>query len=139
VSVTVQALESGPEWTIERFENGDIDPERFDHEAHVYIGWLYVQNYELAEAITKFDSGLKRLVAKLGADGKYHATLTWFFLLLIADRAQDDQSWLDFRQRNTDLIANSKELLSRYYSDDFLFSKRARERFVLPDRLAANK
>ena len=122
--------------TIERFENADIDPERFGHEAHVYIAWLYVQNYELAEAIERFDGGLKRLVAKLGADGKYHATLTWFFLLLIADRAVDDQSWQDFRGQNVDLLADSKALLSRYYSDGCLFSSRARERFVLPDKFS---
>jgi hypothetical protein len=138
VNAAARPLSIDADLTTERFENADIDPERFDHEAHVYIAWLYVQNYELPEAIAKFDSGLKRLVAKLGADGKYHATLTWFFLLLIADRAEDDQSWLDFRQSNTDLIANSKELLSRYYSDGYLFSERARGRFVLPDRLAAN-
>jgi hypothetical protein len=139
VNATARPLGIDSELTIERFENADIDPEHFDHEAHVYIAWLYVQNYELAEAIAKFDSGLKRLVAKLGADGKYHATLTWFFLLLIADRAEDDQSWRDFRQCNTDLIANSKDLLSRYYSHGYLFSKRARERFVFPDKLAVIK
>jgi hypothetical protein len=126
-----------PEITIERFESADIDPARFDHEAHVYVGWMYVREYELTEAIAKFDSGLKRLVSKLGAEGKYHATLTWFFLLLIADRAEDGEPWPVFRHRNLDIVTDSKETLSRYYSDDYLFSKRARERFVLPDKLAS--
>ena len=27
------------ELTIERFEAAAIDPARFDHEAHVYVGW----------------------------------------------------------------------------------------------------
>jgi hypothetical protein len=127
-----------PEFTIERFEAADIDPDRFDHEAHVYVAWLYVREYELTDAIAKFNSGLKRLVTKLGADGKYHATLTWFFLLLIADRAQEREPWRAFRHRNADLITGSKEILSRYYSDDCLLSERARERFVLPDKLASN-
>jgi hypothetical protein len=127
----------GPEFTIERFEAADIDPDRFDHEAHVYVAWLYVREYPLTEAIAKFDSGLKRLVNKLGAEGKYHATLTWFFMLLIAERAEDGEPWQVFRHRNADLVTGSKETLSRYYNDDYLFSERARERFVLPDRLAS--
>ena len=126
-----------PDITIERFESADIDPVRFDHEAHVYVGWMYVREYELTEAIAKFDSGLKRLVRKLGAEGKYHATLTWFFLLLIADRAEDGEPWPVFRHRNADIVTDSKETLSRYYSDGYLFSNRARERFVLPDKLAS--
>jgi hypothetical protein len=124
-----------PDITIERFEATDIDADRFDHEAHVYVAWLYVSEYELPEAIARFDGGLKRLVIKIGAAGKYHATLTWFFLLLIAERAEEGEPWQAFRQQNADLITASKETLSRYYSDDYLFSERARERFVLPDKL----
>jgi hypothetical protein len=25
--------------TIAQFETGEFDPERFDHEAHVYVAW----------------------------------------------------------------------------------------------------
>jgi len=137
MTATASAEFIHPAITIERFESADIDPDQFDHEAHVYVGWLYVREYELAEAIGKFDRGLQRLVSKLGAEGKYHATLTWFFLLLIADRSENGEPWQAFRQRNADLINDSKKTLSRYYSDRYLFSERARERFVLPDKLAS--
>jgi hypothetical protein len=122
--------------TISNFETGDVDAERFDHEAHVYVGWLYIQQYELPEAITRFDAALKRLVTKVGAESKYHATLTWFFLLLIAERFLPDESWDAFKQRNDDLLGGSKALLSRYYSEEYLFSNRARAHFVLPNQLA---
>jgi hypothetical protein len=121
--------------TIDRFEASDIDADEFDHEAHVYVGWLYVQQFELSTAISRFDAALRRLVTKLGADGKYHATLTWFFLLLIADRTEDDETWKMFKSRNMDLVRNSRDVLSRYYSNGHLFSDRARERFVLPDNV----
>jgi hypothetical protein len=122
--------------TIADFEDARIDPDRFDHEAHVYLGWLYVSEFPLAEAIGRFDAGLRRLVRHLGAEGKYHATLTWFFLLLIAERARDGEPWEAFKQRNADLVTDSKAVLARYYSEQRLSSSHARERFVLPDRLA---
>ena len=90
----------------------------------------------MPEAITRFDAALKRLVTKVGAESKYHATLTWFFLLLIAERFLPGEPWDAFKQRNDDLLGGSKALLSRYYSEEYLFSNRAREHFVLPNQLA---
>jgi len=122
--------------TIEQFESGEFDPERFDHEAHVYVAWLYVQAYDLSVAIRRFDSALKRLTAQLGIPGKYHATITWTFLLLINERYRDDEEWCAFCSRNPDLFGDSKAIVGRYYTDALLFSDRAREHFVLPDKLA---
>ena len=93
-----------PDITLEQFERGDVDPAQFDHEAHVYVGWLYVSRYGRKEAIARFDAALKRLVAKIGAENKYNAMITWLFLVLIADRARQDENWQAFRGRNSDLI-----------------------------------
>ena len=92
------------ELTIDRFEAADIDPARFDHEAHIYVGWLYVMAYPRREAIARFDAALRRLVEKIGARDKYNATITWLYLLLIAERARADEDWSAFRARNTDLF-----------------------------------
>lgn len=101
-------------WSIAMFEAGDIDPEQFTHEAHVHVGWLYVREFGVSEAISRFDAALRQLVTKLGAVDKYHATLTWFFLLLIAERIDGDEPWQLFKNRNMDLLA-SKKILSRFY------------------------
>jgi len=122
--------------SIEQFEAGHVDAEQFDHEAHVYMGWLYVQACDLPEAISRFDSTLRRLTARLGVPGKYHATITWTFLVLINERAEPDETWDGFRSRNAALIRDSKTTLQRYYSDTLLFSDAARQYFVLPDKLA---
>ena len=92
------------ELTIERFEAGAIDPSRFDHEAHVYVGWLYVTAYPRREAVARFDAALRRLVDKIGASDKYNAMITWLFLLLIAARTRADDDWDAFRARNADLL-----------------------------------
>lgn len=102
------SLES--ELSIERFETSDIDPARFDHEAHIYVGWLYVRAFPRSEAISRFDAALKRFTARIGAEKKYNATITWLFLLLIDERAQEDESWLAFRTRNADLFEGMPRL-----------------------------
>ncbi len=93
------------EFTIERFESGDIDPARFSHEAHVYVGWLYVNAWPRDEAIARFDAALQRLVRKIGAETKYNAMITWLFLLLIAERAREHEDWPEFCSHNDDLFA----------------------------------
>jgi hypothetical protein len=92
------------ELTIARFEASDIDAARFDHEAHVYVGWLYVRAYPRREALARFDAALRRLVEKIGAVNKYSAMITWLFMLLIAERARVDEDWHVFRARNSDLF-----------------------------------
>jgi hypothetical protein len=125
-----------PDFTIDAFERGEIDPEAFDHEAHVYMAWLYLERFPLPEALAKFDSALRRLTERLGVAGKYHATITWFFLLLIGERrsAEPGADWPRFRRRNADLVED-RGLLERYYSRQTLASDRARQAFALPDRL----
>ena len=93
-----------PGLTIARFEASEIDPDRFDHEAHVHVGWLYVMAYPPKEAFTRFDAALRRLTEKIGANGKYSAVITWLFMLLIAERARNGEDWITFLARNRDLI-----------------------------------
>ena len=92
------------EFTIARFERGDIDPARFDHEAHVYVGWLYITNYTRAEAISLFDAALRRLTQQIGAADKYNGMITWLFLLLIDERSRHNEDWPSFQERNADLF-----------------------------------
>ena len=124
-----------PGFSVEAFERGEIDPDGFDHEVHVYVAWLYLERFPLPLALEKFDSALQRLTVKLGIPGKYHATITWFFLLLIAERRNADPGadWNRFRRRNADLVEDGG-LLQGYYRRQTLASDRARRAFVLPDR-----
>ena len=97
-------------YTIEKFEAGDIDPARFDHEAHIYVGWLYMTTYDRADAIARFDAALRRLTAKVNAADKYNAMITWLFLLLIAARATEGENWSTFRARNKDLFEGCPQM-----------------------------
>ena len=125
---------------IATFEASEIDPDRFSHAAHIFIGWSYLQETELIEGIQRYSIALRRLTRKLGVPGKYHETVTWFFMLLIAERRRQQgvTSWSQFRSENPDLFDDAKGLLGRYYSTLCLDSPMAREQFVLPDRVLAS-
>lgn len=91
-------------YSIEAFEAGEVDPALFDHEAHIYVGWLYISACERTDAIARFDAALRRLTEKIGATKKYNAMITWLFLLLIDERTREGEDWPTFRVRNTDLF-----------------------------------
>jgi hypothetical protein len=120
---------------VRAFEAGQIDPEQFDHAAHVRLVWCYLQLFPVADTLVRFTSALRTLTERLGMPQKYHETITWFFIIVIANRVAGSASrnWEDFRQENGDLIGNSSTLLKRHYSAGCLASPGARRRFVLPD------
>jgi hypothetical protein len=125
--------------TVEQFETGDIDPETFGHEAHIYVAWSYLQQADLLEAIGRYRAALQRLTRRLDVEAKYHETVTWFYLVAIAERLAADpgQAWPAFRQANPELFERGSGWLRRYYSADRLGSAQARRTFVLPDRAPA--
>jgi hypothetical protein len=128
-----------PEVTLESFENGTIDVEAFDHDAHIYVAWLYLECCPVLEAAQRYSDALRRLTTKLGIPGKYHETITWFFMFLIDERRRQLEAgdWYGFRRSNEDLFARGEQsVLHRYYHGETLGSDRARQSFVLPDRLA---
>lgn len=125
--------------TVEALEAGDIPEGSFTHEGHVYVAWLYLDRHPLPVAIDRFTAALKALTRKLGVPGKYHETITWFFMLAIAERraAAPGADWPDFRSANADLLDWQNNPLRRYYSKALLDSDEARLSFRLPDRIAA--
>ena len=128
-----------PAITIDDMEQNRIAGGSFNHEAHVYLAWLYLGQYPVTEAIDRFTSALKRLTLKLGVPGKYHETISWFFMLIIAERRKGKarQDWAAFKAENDDLLRREDNVLSRYYSKETLATDAARCSFVLPDRLVA--
>jgi len=118
------------------FERGDVDPDAFDHAAHVHVAWQYLDAFDLDEALRRFSTALRALTVKLGVPDKYHATITWFFMILISERmARDpDADWRAFSAANADLIESAGTLLAAHYSSERLNSVLARHQFLMPDR-----
>ena len=127
-----------PNLSIEALEAGRIEAGAFDHEGHIYLAWLYLDQFPLADAISRFTDALKRLTIRLGVPDKYHETISWLFMLLIAERrgVTTTEDWFSFRRGNDDLFVLGIDIVQRYYSKELLWSDQARQSFVLPDRLA---
>ncbi len=120
------------------FEAGRLTEGDFTHADHVRVGWELLRRYPLGVALEQVSRGIQTLARQRGADGLYHATITTFYLLAIADRmARDDgdAGYQAFAAANPDLLGPSRAFLLAYYSPETLDGEGARRRFVLPERL----
>jgi len=121
---------------LDRFLDTSLPAGEFHHQQHVHIAWLFVRRHGLPNALSEFSTAIKRFADAKGATGLYHETITWAFLLLIAERQarRPAQSWEQFEAANPDLLVWKPSILERYYSPDVLKSNLARTSFVFPDR-----
>lgn len=119
--------------SVEDFSAGNIDPAQFDHAAHIEVAWRFLDKYGPDTGSRIFREELIRLSIELGAPGKFHETITRFFLEEIAARMRSNQDWEAFREQNDELF-DGREILGRFYSTDTLNSDEARYRYIAPDR-----
>lgn len=131
------AMEKNPVWENDAFETCTLPEGGLDHEAHVRVAWIYLQDLPLVRALERFAVSLKRYAKSVGADGLYHETITWTYMFLINERIERTPglSWEEFAAANPDLFGDHKKLLGDYYQQETLRSDLARRTFVMPDAL----
>jgi hypothetical protein len=122
---------------LDRFVDTSLPADQFHHQQHVQVAWMFVRNYGMPDAIREFTNAIRRFAEAKGATGLYHQTITWAFLLLIADRQARNpaDTWAQFETDNTDLLLWKPSILNRYYSKELLSSELARRTFLMPDLL----
>ena len=122
---------------LERFVDTTLPADEFHHEQHVQVAWLFVRRHGMPAALGEFSAAIRRFAAAKGAHGLYHETITWAFLLLIAERQARTQSetWEAFAGANADLLVWKPSILERYYSKELLASELAKRTFLMPDKM----
>ena len=122
---------------LEGFVSTALPADQFHHGQHVRVAWLFVRNHGMPAALRAFTDAIKRFAEAKGAHGLYHATITWAFLLIIAERLarKPADTWDAFAADNADLLSWQPSILDRYYSKELLGSALARATFVMPDLL----
>lgn len=117
------------------FEACETLPERFDHQAHVRLAYIYLCESPVEEAAQRMKASLLAFLAHLGVDeGKYQETLTRAWILAVRhfmDPSKGSQSAEAFIHANPVLL--DRKIMLTHYSAEVLFSPEARQAFVQPD------
>jgi hypothetical protein len=122
---------------VAAFDTHGFAPGSFHHRDHVRLAWVLLERATLMETLGRFTSGLRRLAREAGKPQVYHETITCAYVILVQERraAVGKEDWPAFAARNPDLLAWKPSVLeAKYYREETLWSDRARESFVLPDR-----
>lgn len=121
---------------VSAFENGTLDPARFNHRLHLSLAWTYLQRDGFPEGALHFRRHLKAYVAAVGAQGKYHETITWAYLALLNEemslRSAPGESFDTMIERRPDLLDHRNGAIARSYSKTQLDLPDARRVFLLP-------
>src|SRR4051812_4472939 len=72
---------------VRAFEDCTLEPARFRHREHVYVAYCYLRALPFEDAAPRFVRNLRRFAAAHGARDKFHATVTWAWLAIIAEAA----------------------------------------------------
>ena len=120
------------------FEAGRVPDGEFTHGDHVRVAWELLRRYPLGLALDQVTQGIRTLARQRGLPGLYHATITTFYVLAVADRMARSAGGDDFEsfaEAHPELLGPSRAFLGGYYSPETLAAERARREFVLPERL----
>ena len=128
--------ESQQDPLVRAFESATLDPTRFRHREHLYVAWCYLRELPLEEALMRYVASLRRLTGAVGAPDKFHATVTWAYVVLLADAMERSPgaSFDELLANNPALLDHRSGALYDHYDAATLASEDARRRFVLPRR-----
>lgn len=120
---------------LKAFESHTLPESEFSHRGHLRLAWLYLQRCPLEEAIRRTAVGISAYAASLGAEGKFHHTLTEAIVRIMHVRMKQARTleFDEFLTKNPDLIENMKEILLFHYSEERLNSPEAKRSFMEPD------
>jgi hypothetical protein len=122
---------------LEAFESATLTKAEWTHEAHILMGWLYVQHYGNWErALPVVRAGIQKLNAAINHGVGYHETITVVFLRVIDSYWKEscETDWEKFKQTYPELFNYRKPILAKYYTKARIFSEEARLQFIEPDR-----
>ena len=122
---------------INQFEDQTLDTVHFNHIGHLRLCWLNLQQYDLKTAIEKTCNGIRAYAESLGANDKFHRTITEFLVRLINSRvnSHSTNSFDEFLDTNKDLVTDAQSVLRQFYSSSLLSSAVARVNYQQPDLL----
>lgn len=118
-----------------QFANCILPPELFTHEAHLRLAWIHLDRHGLDLAKENIPLLIQNYVAHLGAQDKYHHTLTVAAVEIVNHfmKISETNNFSDFIAEFPQLKFEFKLLIGCHYSYNIFDSKEAKLRYVEPD------
>ena len=118
-----------------RFIDCELNPSEFNHEAHIRLAWIYINNYGIKQAEKKIQIDLQKFVEFVGARDKYNKTLTIAAIKAVHHFMMKSKSknFIDFIAEYPRLKYNFKELMACHYGFDIYNSDKAKIEYLEPD------
>lgn len=125
---------SDTEFSIQ-FQNCSLDPSIFDHEAHMRLVWLQIEKYGIQKARINIQNQIQNFVKHVGAEEKYHKTLTISAIEIVNHfmTKKTSKTFKEFISEFPELKNNFKELIEHHYSYDIFKSLKANNEYLKPD------
>ena len=108
----------------------------FDHRGHIRAAWLYLAQWSPEEATERLSADIQRYASRLGAEGKFHRTITEAMMRLLASHLPEEAelTWEALIERHPIVVEDARGLLRHFYSEQRLSDPEARTHFLPPDR-----
>ena len=122
---------------LQQFKDCSLPPSVFSHEAHLRLAWLNIYQEGLEKAEKGIQEQIENFVAHVGAQSKYHKTLTIAAIKAVGhfmEKSTTD-NFRDFISENLELKTDFKSLINSHYSFDIFSSEEARTSYVEPDAI----
>ena len=119
------------------FRDCSISPVQFRHRDHLHLTWLLVRRHGPERAGVAVSSGLRHFAALHGQSGKYHETLTQFWVRLVAHMVSarpEVAEFEGFMEAFPQVL--DKNLPYRHWRRETIGGAAARAAWIDPDLLA---
>lgn len=120
---------------IAQFETCTLDPSTFNHEAHLRLAWIHIEQFGVEQAKENIQRQLQNFVEHVGAKEKYHQTLTIVAIEAVNHfmKKSKSRSFQDFVIEFPQLKDNFKGLINSHYSFDIFKSIKAKNEYLKPN------
>ncbi len=118
------------------FHDGTLPGEEFRHRGHLRLAWLVLSRHRANEAETRVTREIQRFAAANGAPGRYHDTLTRFWVCLVSHAMGNapDVSNIDELLARFPILLD-KNLSRRHWREETFNSDKAQAGWAEPDLL----
>jgi len=119
------------------FEDTSLSPDLFNHEAHLRLAWLHINNSGIESAKKIVSEQIFNFVKKLEAQDKFNLTLTMAAVEVVNHfyNKSTSNNFVDFINEFPRLKTNFKDLISTHYGFDIYNFEKAKLQYLEPDLL----